>query len=309
MVKAVALRQERSLVIAERAGIAAMPDGAVSEGAVLDPAAAATAIGRFCRQQGLGGRRVAVAAAGEDVVILRLKLPRAETESLRAQLPEEIALQLPFPVGQATVDFQVLDDLPQSEWVQALVVAAKREKVERLRETVARAGKTAVVVDATACALSNVFEFNYEPPGSEISALLDLGATTVTVCVVRGATPLLARHLRLACTPLTEQEWSLADRIAAQVERVFEQMDEVAEESPLEPGSGDVARLWLSGGAARLDGLEPVLRSRFRLPIEEIDPFRKIEVADAGPIRRVLEDHRQRLAVAVGLALRGLDGA
>ena len=30
MVKAVALRQERSLVIAERAGIAAMPDGAVS---------------------------------------------------------------------------------------------------------------------------------------------------------------------------------------------------------------------------------------------------------------------------------------
>src|SRR5262249_1751535 len=150
---------------------------------------------------------------------------------------------------------------------------------------------------------ANAFEFNYQPNASSVTALAHLGAARMTVCILRGSTLLLAKDLALKPARLSEREGSLSDRIAGQLERVFESMDQIAGERPLQPRSRDIECLMLSGGASRLRGLDAVLRERIGLPFQEMDPFRRIEfTASVSPL---VPDHANCMLVAVGLALRG----
>jgi Tfp pilus assembly PilM family ATPase len=210
-------------------------------------------------------------------------------------------------VEPTNFDFEVLDNFSDSQWIDALVVAAKPGRVERLHDLIKRAGKTPALVDSTACALVNAYAYNYEPQSTEIIGLLHLGASAMTVCIVRGSTPVLAKELSLARTQLNNEEWSLTDRIAVNLERVFELMDEVADEHPLEPRSSQIQRLLTSGGAAHARGLGEMLRNRIRLPFGELNPFHRIEFDGSNGLSRLVWDHAHCMPVAVGLALRGFE--
>ncbi|HYM12051.1 MAG TPA: pilus assembly protein PilM [Bryobacterales bacterium] len=308
MMKAVELGNRRGKPVVEHAGIVAMPSGALADGILIDRAAVADCIRQLYRNQRLHSKHVAVGLAGEDIFVARVKVERANGDDLAELVRREAARLAPFPLEGASVDFQVLDTLLNSRWIHALVVAAKPGKVGRLEDLLREAGKTLEVADSTACALVNAFEVNYEPAPTDVTALVHLGAALMTVCVVRGSTPLLAKDLSLAPSQFSEEEWSTTDRIAVQLERVFELMDESADEHPLEPRSSQIQRLLLSGGNARLRGLREVLEERIHLPHEEMNPFRRIEFEGSDALARLVWDHAHCMPVAVGLALRGFDG-
>lgn len=307
MVKAVTLRRKGSKIVVERAGLMAMAAGAISGRKFLDPPAAADCVRRLCKDLGLRGRRVAVAVAGDEVAHVRLKVERAVVEAVDALVRQELGRAAPFPLEEAVVDFQVLDTFVHSQWLDAVAVAVKRGAVEQLQQVLERAGKSAAVVDTTACALANVFEVNYQPAPNEITALLHLGAATMTVCILRGATPLVIRDITLDTTQPWREQGAPAERVVVELERVLEQMDDIADDHPLEPRSKQVSRLMLSGGGIRLRGLEEVLRARLRLPFEELNPFSKIEFGGTDALGRLVWDHVHCMPVAAGLALQGVD--
>jgi type IV pilus assembly protein PilM len=69
-------------------------------------------------------------------------------------------------------------------------------------------------------------------------------------------------------------------------------------------GSEHIDRIYLSGGAAWVDGFMQALEERFNAPVEMFDPFKKI-ACDAQQLG--IHDAQQLAstgAVAVGLALR-----
>jgi len=303
-VKAVTLIRRAENLIAERLAIAAMPAPAPSGGASLEASAVSRCLREFCRQEGFRGERVSAGLAGEDLLVARLKLSAAAGQTLETAVREEAARLAPLPLEQYTLDYQVLDNSSDGQAAEALLVAAKRERVERLREIVRQAGKKLVVADSTACALANVFELNYQPQPAEITVLLHLGAATMTACILRGSTPLLVRDVSLAPLGASEQEWPRIDRVAVELERVLEWMDEIADEHPLEPRSTQIQRLMLSGGGARLKGLDQVLRARFNRPLEELNPFRRILFKNGAALSRLVLEQAHCLPVAVGLALR-----
>ena len=72
-------------------------------------------------------------------------------------------------------------------------------------------------------------------------------------------------------------------------------------------GDGAVQRILLSGGGSKLTGLREFLTERFDMPVEWLDPFRSIKVDarkfDPDYMREVIPE----MAIAVGLALRGVD--
>lgn len=307
MVKAVTLRRKGSKLVVARAGLMAMPGGAISGRQVLDPPAVADCVKRLCKDLGLRGRRVAVAVAGEEVIHARLKVERAAVEALETLVRQELGRVAAFPLEEALVDFHVLDNFSHSQWVDVVAVAAKRGAVERLEQVLERAGKVVTVADSTACALANIFETNYQPASNEITALLHLGAATMTVCLLRGATPLVVRDITLDTTQPWREQAGSAERVVVEFERVLEQMDEIADDHPLEPRSKQVSRIMLSGGGIRLRGLEEVLRARLRMPLEELNPFRTIEFAGSDALGRLVWDHVHCMPVAAGLAMRGVD--
>ena len=304
MLKAVSLRKKGQALLVESAGIIATPAGAISGNLFLDAPAVSSCIRKLCRRQGLAAKRVAVSLAGEDVFVARLKVERNGEEDLEKRIRAEAARSVPFPLEQANVDYQVLEKSSDAKWAHALVVAVPSGRVYRFQDLIRGAGKTVMVVDSTACALANAFQVNYRPAPSEVTALVHLGAAWMTLCIVRGSIPIVTKDL-----PLAPSRYAPAplDRIAVELERLLESMDEIADEHPLEPRSSQIKRLMLSGGGARMRGLDEVLRDRIGLPFEEMNPFLNIQPKNSDSINRLVTDHLHCMTVAVGLALRAFE--
>jgi Tfp pilus assembly PilM family ATPase len=54
-------------------------------------------------------------------------------------------------------------------------------------------------------------------------------------------------------------------------------------------------------------GLTDLLQQELGLPVEQLDPLRRIRYDAAGPIGEIVSANPPRLAVAVGLALRSFE--
>ncbi len=63
----------------------------------------------------------------------------------------------------------------------------------------------------------------------------------------------------------------------------------------------------MAGGSARVPGLLDVLKQEFSIPVEELNPFRKLAYDASGPHGDLIAENSPRLAVAVGLALRSFE--
>jgi type IV pilus assembly protein PilM len=74
-------------------------------------------------------------------------------------------------------------------------------------------------------------------------------------------------------------------------------------------GEAAIQKILLAGGGSKLPGLAEYLAKRFEIPVEVFDPFREIQVDpnkfDPDYMREIVPE----MAVAVGLALRGVDAA
>jgi len=68
-------------------------------------------------------------------------------------------------------------------------------------------------------------------------------------------------------------------------------------------GGATVQRLFLGGGSARMKNLTEYLSAGMQLPVEIMDPLRSVAVG-RDVRRELVEEHREQLAVGIGLALR-----
>lgn len=68
-------------------------------------------------------------------------------------------------------------------------------------------------------------------------------------------------------------------------------------------GGATVTRVFLGGGTARMKNLPEFLSAGLQLPVEIVDPLRTVAVGREVK-RELVEEHREQLAVGIGLALR-----
>ena len=70
-----------------------------------------------------------------------------------------------------------------------------------------------------------------------------------------------------------------------------------------------IQKILVSGGGSKLPGLPEYLAKRFEIPVELFDPFRQVQVDgrkfDPDYMKEIVPD----MAIAVGLALRGVEAA
>ena len=66
-------------------------------------------------------------------------------------------------------------------------------------------------------------------------------------------------------------------------------------------------KILVSGGGSKLNGLIEFLSTRFDMPVEIFDPFKKIKVDSRGFDPEYMKEIVPEMAIAVGLALRGVD--
>ncbi len=322
-----------------RLGIHRLPPETIVDGAIMNSSAVVDGIRDLMARHKIKARDVITAVAGHSVIIKKVSLPNMTDEELAESIQWEAEQYIPFPIGDVYLDTQVIsraqDDAGQME---VLLVAAKKEVVQEYTNVIKEAGLNPLIVDVAAFAVENAYVMNNESAADEIVALVNIGASLVSINVLSSGVTVFTRDINMGGNQFTEEiqkqlnvsyeeaealklggnlSGSQSTTEAIVPQEVGSILRSTAESLAVEiqrsvdfylaTASGlHLSRLYLSGGTARIAGLGESLQSMLSTKVEIADPFKSLAVNS----KEFDPDHLREIApmatVAVGLASRRL---
>ena len=334
-VKAVELNRKGNSYELLNLGYEHLQPDSVVDGQIMELNDVSNAITTIFSEHQIKTQRVAAGVSGHSVIVKNIVLPQMTEEELQESFSWHAEEHIPFDIADVNLDYQLTGN--SSDALHVLMAACKSDKIANIKQAIQLAGKQPVVIDVDAFALQNCYEVNYQPQPGQIVALLNIGAATMNINILNGCRSVFARDASVGgshYTSLLQKELGLTYEQAEAVKR-GQPLPEGVEARPIKPiiemvsdtlalevrktmdfyrttaekGGEAVQRILVAGGGSKLPGLTEYLSKRFEIPVEVFDPFRQIQVNsrkfDPDYMREILPD----MAVAVGLALRGVEAA
>jgi type IV pilus assembly protein PilM len=314
-------------------GFEALQSDSVVDGQIMELNAVSNAIGSIFNEHKIKTTKVAAGVNGHSVIVKNIVLPQMTDDELQESFAWHAEEHIPFDITDVNLDYHVT--ARSNDAIHVLMAACKRDKVANLKQAIQLAGKQPAVIDVDAFALQNCYELNYEPKHGQVVALLNIGASTTNINILNGAQSVFTRDATFGgnqYTSLLQKELGLTFDQAESVKRGMA-LPEGAEQREIGPildtvsdilaleiqktmdfyrataedGESAVQSILVSGGGSKLTGLVKFLSNRFEIPVEMFDPFRKIRVDARGFDPEYMREIVPEMAIAVGLALRGVD--
>lgn len=327
-IKLLEVRPHGSKITVTNAGVVPLPQNAVSDNLVEDTGAVTQAIGTFLEDHRIRATNAVIAMPGPSVIVKRVALPSQEPEALEETVFLEAGNFIPERLDDVNLDYQVLDHDTQSDLLDVLLVAVRKDAVQSYLTAVRDAGLVPTIVDVDYFAMENMFEANYDPDPADVVALVNVGARYTSINLLQrgfsiftGDVPLGGNHftLRLSqelgvdsvqaedakrsgrltgfSSDVVERALSVtSEQLLDEIQRTLQFFQSGAQGQP--PGS-----VYLSGGTAGLPGLTDRFADRLRVPVAIADPFRNLDKGRRLDADFVAE-YAPAFAVSVGLATR-----
>lgn len=315
-------------------GMKPLPPEAIVDGALMNSTAIVQALQELLSELKIKSKEVAIGVSGHSVIIKKIQMPRMSQEELEESIQWEAEQYIPFDVKDVNIDTQILDagGSDATGQMDVLLVAAKKDMINDYTTVVSESGLQPVVVDVDAFAVQNMFASNYDVPDKETVVLINAGASVVNINIISNGITVFTRDVTIGGNQFTEEiqkqlnvsyEEAEALKIGGtrgdsdavvpqEVERVLTSVaEQVAGEiqRSLDFYAGtavdaNFTKVYLSGGTAKIPALFKTIESRVGVPVEILNPFRKIEVDNRKFDPAFIMDVAPMAAVAVGLALR-----
>lgn len=314
-------------------GFEALEADSVVDGQIIELNAVSNAISNIFNEHKIKTTQVAAGVNGHSVIVKNIVLPQMSDGELQESFAWHAEEHIPFDISDVNLDYHVMDR--SGDAIHVLMAACKRDKVANLKQTIQLAGKQPAIIDVDAFALQNCYELNYDPQPGQVVALLNIGASTTNINILNGVRSVFTRDATFGgnqYTSLLQKELGLtfdqAESVkrgmplpeGAEVREVGPIMDTVSDilaleiqktmdfyRATVEDGDSAVQKILVSGGGSKLTGLADFLARRFEVSVEMFDPFRKIKVDARGFDPDYMREIVPEMAIAVGLALRGVD--
>jgi type IV pilus assembly protein PilM len=305
---------------------ATLEDGIMRDGELIDSDGLTAALRALFREHKSLGKRVRLGVANQKIVVRAIEVPpTSDRHELDAAVRFQAQDSLPMPLDAAVLDYVPLDsvDTGNGKRQRVLLVAARRDMVERLLNAVRRAGLKPVGIDLSAFAM--VRALSSGAPADEHVLYLCVGGTT-NLAVAQGSDCIFTRVSGAGIETLSVE---LAERKGLTLEHARAWLSHVGLEQPLEAIEGDadiiqearhvlldgarriasdvrntldfhtmsgatspITSAVLTGAAMDVPGFAAVLQSEMNMPVEA-------RGVDGGP----KEMQPGRLTVAAGLAV------
>jgi len=276
-------------------------------------------------------KRVVTSVYGKSVIVRYLTMAQMPEEDLRNAIRFEADKYIPFDVDDVVMDCQAFqDDQEESDEMRVLLVAVKRALIDDHVSLLNGIGLQPTVVDVDAFAVGNAFELArggafYEEDSERSIALLDIGANKTNINIFHNGTSYFTREIYLAGDDFTH---AIAKRLGVEIEEAEQRKRESADTSEelmeaVMPALDDLANeillsfdyfenqfdreveeVYLSGGGARLVGIDAALERTLSRPARMWDPTDGIEINEGAVDVEAVRTNASQLAVAVGLASR-----
>ena len=313
-------------------GFENLPGDTIIDGQIMELNTVSDVIRNLCVNHGVNADNVVTGVSGHSVIIKNITLPRMSREELEESIDWHAEEHIPYDLADVSLDYQVTAESHDATHV--LIAACKRERIDNIRQAIQLSGRQPVVIDVDTFALQNCYEANYHPMESDVVTLLNIGASTMNVNIVKGNRSLFSRDITVGGSQFTDvlqRNLGLSYQQAEAVKRGANVPN--LEEKSIEPLMSNVTevvaneiqktfdfyratsednrtvvqKILISGGGSKLQGLASELSARLELPVEVMNPFRNIKVDnrkfDPGYISEIMPE----MAVAVGLAIRGVN--
>ena len=315
-------------------GFENLPADTVVDGQIMELNTVSEVINNICSNHQIDASQVVTGVSGHSVIIKNIVLPPMSREELEESIDWHAEEHIPYDLSDVSLDYQVT--VENSEATHVLIAAVKRERIDNIKQAIQLAGRQPVVIDVDTFALQNCYEINYQPDDSQVVTLLNIGASTMNVNLVQGTRSLFTRDITVGGSQFTDvlqRNLGLSFQQAEAVKRGVMDSAQGVEEKSIEPLINDVTemvameiqktfdfyratseesevvvqKILISGGGSKLSGLAEELSRRLELPVEVLDPFRNIKVDTRKFDPDYLSEIMPEMAVAVGLALRGVE--
>jgi type IV pilus assembly protein PilM len=294
----------------EQAVVSDLEPGVMRDGEVADVEGLSQALAALWRRHKSLGKRVRVGVASQKIVVRVIELPRlGDREELAAAVRFHAEQHLPMPIATTVLDFHPIGivDTPEGPRQRVVVVAARRDMLERLALAVSGAGLRAEGIDLSAFAMVRALAppelpalAGEDPGAAEHVLYLAIGGLT-NLAVAQGTTCLFARSsaggLELLVTELAERRrltleharaWLLhvgldhpvgdiegeedivreARMVLAEgVRRIAADVSNSLDFHRSQGASGVVERAVLTGPAAAVPGFASALEAELGLPV------------------------------------------
>ena len=332
-VKAVELQGKNGDFQLVSLGYESLEPDSVVDGQIMELNSVSNAISSIFNEHKIKTNRVAAGVNGHSVIVKNIMLPQMSSAELQESFAWHAEEHIPFDITDVTLDYHVTGTTDDA--IHVLMAACKRDKVANLKQAIQLAGKQPVVIDVDAFALQNCYELNYDPQPNEVVALLNIGASTTNINILNGNRSVFTRDATFGgnqYTSLLQKELGVTFEHAEQVKRgmplpepvedrdirpILETVSDILAleiqktmdfyRATVEDGGVAVEKILVSGGGSKLAGLIDFLAKQFEMPVEIFDPFRKIKVDSRGFDPEYMREVIPEMAIAVGLALRGVD--
>ncbi|MBM4332144.1 MAG: type IV pilus assembly protein PilM [Deltaproteobacteria bacterium] len=328
-IKAVELEWSKKNPKLKHFGLIPLPPEAIVDGAFMDSASIVESIRSLVEGLKVKTKNVAVSISGHSVIIKKINVASMSEVQLEESIKWEAEQYIPFDIEDVNLDFQILDEPAGPDQMAVLLVAAKKDMINDYTAVIEEAGLRPIVVDVDSFAIENAYNLNYEWTEDEVVALVNIGAGVMNINILKGGTSAFTRDISVGGRQITEEiqkrlklTYDEAEALkvkekdagfqSAEVEKIIQgTAEQLATEvrRSLEffaasTSGGDIKKVIISGGCARIQMLPGLIEERIGTPVEVFNPFAKIdchpEMFDPEYILQIAP----LAVVGVGLALR-----
>jgi type IV pilus assembly protein PilM len=310
------------------AGIAQLPANAIQGNIIQDTESVTRVIRTLATAHKVKSSEVIAAIPGPAVIIKRATFPVQSPNELEETILFEAGNFIPESLDNVNLDYQILDSTPDSNEVDVLLVAVRKEVINSYVSAISDAGLIPVVVDVDYFALENMFELNYAPSPEEVVALINIGARYSSINIMKGSRSAFTGDVPVGGRQFTEilsqelgisyeeaEDCKLFGSTEAPKQKEIEGIIISASDQLLDELQRALSFFWtgatedqinavyLSGGSAHLPGLTEAMNERLQIPVSLSDPFRALSISRQAD-EKFVRDHASALAISVGLATR-----
>jgi type IV pilus assembly protein PilM len=301
-----------------------LPPELIVDGSIIDSLRVVDSLKELARKAKVKSKDVVISMAGHSsVIIKRVALPDMSEEELYESIKFEAEQYIPFDIEDVNLDFQILGPKEEPGQMDVILVAVKRDVINEYLSVVKESGFNCQIVDVNSFALENIYEVNYEIESGKNIALVNIGASTINMNILKGGMSAFTRDSAVGSnlhTEVLQREFNLTYDVAERLKRgetvenispqdAFSVMELASEEiigevnRSLEYFHEDINEVVLSGGCALVKDFPKLLAEKIGVETKIVQPFKNIKIPKKFDMTYI-EEVAPILAVAAGLALR-----
>ncbi len=309
-----------------------LKEGVIKKGIVLKPDVLSDSIKSLVKKtKGLNTKYVVLSLPEEKAFLQVITMPKMKEEELKNAVRYEAENYIPLSIEKMYLDCEPISSESRKDTQEVLLAALQMETVDSYLGVLDLAGLTPLVLETESQAIVRSLINNGKDKNPRM--IMDIGATRTIFIISAGSTPRFSASIPLSGDVLTEAisktlkiDFKKADELkkncglrrktdkekevfdalipamvdlTEQMKRHIEYYHDYAQEKGFT--EKNIKEILVCGGGGNLISLDEFLSEQLGLPVRTGNPF--INISN----HKQFTEDRLSFAVAIGLALRGLE--